>query len=612
MNQYKLLFVMLCFCFQYQLEAQTNTVKKDSVKIGYQKIEAFSEKSKFSKFVHRLVFKPTSKLGYKKSEKAQKEHDDYAKYQGKIIRKVHVESLDPFGKSLTDSLRQPRNIFEKSGNFLHIKSREFNIKNLLLIKKNQPFDSLLFQESERLIRSQRFVRRIQIVSKMVGTSKDSVDVTVRVLDSWSLIPSGTISPSRYNINLNERNFLGWGHEFRNNVKKDRTAEKTIWSGSYVVPTIKNSFIRTSLFYDENLDGDIRKGVNIERQFFSPLTKYAGGVLLQQDFLKDSLRNSALEYENTILKFDTQDFWLGMAMPLSKHFNGDRNTNLVLKARYFNRNYSETASFALDSVGFYQNENFLLGSIGINSRRFYKDQFVFNYNIVEDIPIGKTLNFVYGYQQKNQTGRLYLGAVLGYGNYFSWGYMNAQFEYGTFLRNRNPEQGAYIFQINYFTNLVNIGSDWSFRFFGNPSVFFGKNRLPYFADQLTLNESVDGIAGFNNTILYGTRKMLVRFQIQSYSPWNFAGFRLNPFLGYNVGILGNETTKFKNNKAYSKISVGVLINNDYLIFGNFQLSFSYYTSIPEVGDNVFGTNSFNTEDFNFRDFEIGKPQIVNYR
>jgi hemolysin activation/secretion protein len=141
---------------------------------------------------------------------------------------------------------------------------------------------------------------------------------------------------------------------------------------------------------------------------------------------------------------------------------------------------------------------------------------------------------------------------------------------------------------------------------------GKNRLPYFADQLTLNESVDGIAGFNNTILYGTRKMLVRFQIQSYSPWNFAGFRLNPFLGYNMGILGNETTKFKNNKAYSKISVGVLINNDYLIFGNFQLSFSYYPSIPGVGDNVFGTNSFNTEDFNFRDFEIGKPQIVNYR
>jgi hypothetical protein len=78
------------------------------------------------------------------------------------------------------------------------------------------------------------------------------------------------------------------------------------------------------------------------------------------------------------------------------------------------------------------------------------------------------------------------------------------------------------------------------------------------------------------------------------------------------MLGNEKTQFKNSTAYSKFSFGVLINNDYLIFGNFQLSFSYYPSIPGVGENIFGTNSFNTENFNFRDFEIGKPQTVNYK
>ena len=608
----KLLFVLLFICFQNQLGAQTNTVKKDSIDKSYKKIEDYSNRGKFSKFLYRLVFKPTSKLAEKRSLETQKTKNNYAAYQGKTIRNVNVESFDPFGFSVTDSLKVPKNAFEKTGNFLHVKSKEFNIKNLLLIKKNQPFDSLLFIESERLIRSQRFVRRIQIVSKEVGASKDSVDIIVRVLDSWSLVPTASISPSRYNINLNERNFLGWGHEFRNNLKKDLNAEKSIWSGSYIVPTIKNTFIRSALFYDESLEGNISKGINIERQFFSPLTKYAGGFLLQQDFRRDSLRNNTNNFENTSLKFNTKDAWLGLAIPMNNQFITDRNTNLVIKARYFNRFYSETAPIQLDSVGFYQSEDLWLGSIGINSRRFYRDQFVFNYNIVEDIPIGKTFNFVYGYQRKNQTGRLYLGAVVGYGNYFSWGYLNTQFEYGTFLRNRNLEQGAYVLQLNYFTNLVNVGSDWSFRFFANPAAYFGKNRLDYFADQLTLNEAVDGIAGFNNTMVYGTKKLLLRFQIQSYSPWNFAGFRLNPFLGYNLGILGNETTKFKNSRAYSKFSVGVLINNDYLIFGNFQLSFSYFPSIPGVGDNIFGTNSFNTENFNFRDFEIGKPRIVNYQ
>ena len=608
----KLCFVLLFICFQNQVRAQTDTVKKDSLDKGYKKIENYSNRGKFSKFLYKLVFKPTNKLADQRSSQTQFSQNNYAIFQGKIIRNVNIETFDPFGNSLTDSLRKPQNAFEKTGNFLHVKSREFNIRNLLLIKKNQPFDSLLFLESERLIRSQRFVRRIQIVSKGAGIANDSVDVMVRILDSWSMIPTATLSPSRYSISLNERNFLGCGHEFRNNLKKDLSAQKSIWSGSYVVPTIKNTFIRSAFFYDESLEGNITKGINIERQFFSPLTKYAGGLLLQQDFRQDSLRNNINEFEKTTLKYNTEEVWLGLAIPINKQFKDDRNTHLVLKMRYFKKNFLETAPIELDSVGFYQNENLWLGSIGINSRRFYRDKFIFNYNIVEDIPIGKTFNFVYGYQRKNQTGRLYLGAVIGYGNYFSWGYLNTQFEYGSFLRNGNPEQGAYIFQCSYFTNLVSAGSEWSFRFFANPAAYFGRNRLDYFADQLTLNEAEDGIAGFNSNKIYGTKKLLVRFQVQSYSPWNFAGFRINPFLGYNLGILGNETTQFKNSQAYSKLSVGVLINNDYLIFGNFQLSFSYYPKIPGVGDNVFGTNSFNTENFNFGDFGIGKPQIANYR
>jgi hypothetical protein len=522
-------FWIVLLCFQFQLKAQPNTVKNDTVRLGYQKIEAYSNRSKFSKFIHQLIFKPTNKLAEKKSVEVKNPTDQYEQYQGKIIRNVSVNTFDPFGLSLTDSLRKPKNIFEKSGNVLHIKSKEFNIKNLILIKKNQPYDSLLFKESERLIRSQRYVRRIQIISKLVGTNKDSVDVAIRVLDSWSIIPSGVFTPSQYNFNLNERNFLGWGHEFKNNIKKDRNKKKTLWSGSYIVPTIKNTFIRTSLYYNEGLDGDLNRGINIERQFFSPLTRWAGGLLLEQNVRKDSLRNRNLIFQNTTLNYKTQDYWIGHAMPLTKYLNGDRNTNFVVKARYLNKQYIETAPITLDSVGYNQSESFLLGSIGINSRRFYQDKFVFNYNIVEDIPIGKTFNFVYGYQQKNQSGRLYLGAVFGYGNYFKWGYLNTQFEYGTFLRNQKAEQGAYVFQLNYFTNLLHTNTDWSFRFFASPALYLGKNRLPYFEDELTLDESVDGIQGFNNTMLYGTKKLLVRLQVQSYSPWNFAGFRLNTFV-----------------------------------------------------------------------------------
>ena len=39
------------------------------------------------------------------------------------------------------------------------------------------------------------------------------------------------------------------------------------------------------------------------------------------------------------------------------------------------------------------------------------------------------------------------------------------------------------------------------------------------------------------------------------------------------------------KVYSKFSIGALINNDFLVFNSFQISFSYYPTIPFEGDNI---------------------------
>jgi hypothetical protein len=68
---------------------------------------------------------------------------------------------------------------------------------------------------------------------------------------------------------------------------------------------------------------------------------------------------------------------------------------------------------------------------------------------------------------------------------------------------------------------------------------------------------------------------------------------------------------KTNKAYSKIGVGVLINNDYLVFSSFQLSLSYYPTIPFQG-NIFSTNAFETSDFGLQNFELAKPRTIQYK
>ncbi|MEO6348750.1 MAG: hypothetical protein ABIO60_12655, partial [Aquaticitalea sp.] len=110
---------------------------------------------------------------------------------------------------------------------------------------------------------------------------------------------------------------------------------------------------------------------------------------------------------------------------------------------------------------------------------------------------------------------------------------------------------------------------------------------------------------------GTKKYVLSLQTQFYSPWEVLGFRLNPFLNVTAGVLGNEGDSIKKNRLYSELGLGFIIRNDYLVFSSFQLSFSFYPSIPGQGNNVFKTNSFETDDFGFQNFQMGKPTPVWY-
>ncbi len=78
------------------------------------------------------------------------------------------------------------------------------------------------------------------------------------------------------------------------------------------------------------------------------------------------------------------------------------------------------------------------------------------------------------------------------------------------------------------------------------------------------------------------------------------------------MLGDEKTGFKTSKVYSQIGLGVLIKNENMVFNTFQISISFYPSIPGIGYDVLKMNAFRTTDFGFRDFEIEKPAGMIYQ
>ncbi|HNP33452.1 MAG TPA: hypothetical protein PKN96_09175 [Flavobacterium sp.] len=604
-------FILLFFLACQVCHSQEKNSGNDSTQV-YKKIEDYSKKSKFKKFIYRLLFKSKrSQTAFQKN--ARKKFfikKTFDRNEGKIIREIRIESLDPFGYAVDNYKDQPEKGFEKFGNRLHIKTKNWTIRNLLLFKKNEPLDSIVAKESERLIRRQRYVRAVIIKPVEIPDSKDSVDVSVRVLDSWSLIPTGAVSGSKGRLDLTERNFFGLGHEIESDFSRRFADGKRAFTAHYTINNIKNTYIKTTLTYDKDFYNNTTRSAKLERQFFSPLTRLAYGVYFENRFYVDSLPDNANVFANQDFKLETQQYWVGHSFKIFKGRDEDfRSTNLVTTFGFKNVTYKEKPSLVYDPTQFFASEKLYLTTIGFNTRKFSEDKYLFNFGTIEDVPYGKVYSVTGGVQEKNNKRRSYFGGRFAYGDYIPFGYAGFNVEMGSFFDKGNSQETTLRVEANYFTNLLSIGS-WRVRQFIMPTLVVGTHRAPIIADRVTISEQ-DGITGFDNPLINGSKKLFTTFQTQTYVPGNWHGFHFSPFFNMTLGMLGNDNDKFLNDKLYSIFSLGVLINNDYLVFNSFQISFSFYPSIPYKGTNVLRTNTFKNDDLSLQDFQIGEPTIVSF-
>jgi outer membrane protein assembly factor BamA len=250
--------------------AQEPAIETDSTHL-YENKEDYSKQSKFTKFMYGLFFKPVSPNPKKKDSKKivyeKLKQKPYSAFEGKIIRHINIETLDPFGKTIGDTMVASHNFFIRTGNKLHIKSQETTIRNLLIIHQNQPLDSLLVKESERLVRNQSYVRDVSFFVKPVSKNSDSVDIYIRELDTWTIIPAFASSTTSNTIRLTERNFLGYGHEFKNSYTWFPETGDDAFVTKYFVPNIRNTYINTTLIYGTDELRNSTKSLSVDRPCF---------------------------------------------------------------------------------------------------------------------------------------------------------------------------------------------------------------------------------------------------------------------------------------------------------------------------------------------------------
>lgn len=591
-----------------EMNAQIIEKKGDSISI-YHDINDFSKKNKLSRLIYKLIFKESTlkatdifSVELKKNKIKASENQN-----GKIIRNIFIETLDPFGYSVTNENKVPKRKIDNFGNKVHLKTKDVVIKNMLLFKKYDSLDSKLLIESERLIRSQRFIREVAITPIAIENCKDSIDIKIRVLDSWTLIPTGSISTSENSIKLTERNILGFGHLISGNIKNRHDTKEKATYARYAVNNILNTYIGLDLNYAQEFNNDSKRSIVVNRPFYTVFSKNAGGFTYE-----NRLKTEQFPVLDSIslqkVSFDFQEYWYGRAFKINSKSNSERYfTNMIVALNYNQKNFKRLPEASLDPSNYFANEKNWIGLIGISRQKFFQDKFIFNYNITEDIPYGENIALIIGRQEKNSNSRMYTGVSISYGKKFSIGYASGFAEWGSFYDAGYTEQTTFKLGFNYFSPLITWGN-WHFRQFIKPSYICGNNRVASFKDRITLLEE-DGLSGFNNR-LNGTQKWLLSFQTQSYIPGSWYGFRFSPYFNMTLGSLANEKELFTS-KVYSKFSLGALINNDFLVFNSFQISFSYYPTIPFEGDNVLKFNSFENNNLSLYDFQLSKPAYIQY-
>lgn len=159
---------------------------------------------------------------------------------------------------------------------LHATTRNSTVDNYLLFKEGEGYNAQKLYESERLLRRMPFINRVNISVSDTDSGKDSVDVVVKVLDSSSLKPRMSYSGSKIGLGVTDENVLGLGHTFDFLYRNDSKERQNYVLGSYTAYNLFGSYINAQILGERDFSRNERINFNIRRDFFSPLTKWAGG------------------------------------------------------------------------------------------------------------------------------------------------------------------------------------------------------------------------------------------------------------------------------------------------------------------------------------------------
>lgn len=205
---------------------------------------------------------------------------------GATIGEIRIVTQDIFD---TSDPKEDKLLF-RWANALHIQTRPGVIERALLFRKGEPVSVRLIEETERLLRSNRYLYDVQF--RPVAYHDGVVDIEVMTRDTWSLDPGASAGraggANSSGIHLKEHNLLGTGMtvSFGRSKNVDRSSNEFQFSNDRAFGTW------TSLSYSHASNSDGRRdAAAVVRPFYALDSRWAAGVAASKDDRVDAIYNA---------------------------------------------------------------------------------------------------------------------------------------------------------------------------------------------------------------------------------------------------------------------------------------------------------------------------------
>ena len=594
------------------INSDTITINKNTHKAKksaefYNKLgEKTSKKNLVGKF-YGLIFVPATDTSTKNQNSIRNE-SEFLKYRGKIIKNIHVKTLDVFETSLSDTLQQVNTFAARTANRIHVRTNKRIIKNNLLFYKGDTVNPYIIADNERIIRDLSFITDAKIILTPELIDTNYVNITILTKDAWTIGLEGQIyDKTSGRIDIFDKNIFGTGNQQVNKFYLNSdNIKKNGYKGYYRINNIKGSFISGELKYF-NLYERTTYEINFKKKFLTPDVKYAGGLTLNKTFLYDNISiNDSMTF--TIpLGYNYEDLWIGRSFKIQNKIIGKKErARLIISARLMRKEFTERPNIAPDSNQMFYNITRGLASIGFSKQHYYKTKLIRGFGKTEDIPYGSLIEFTFGSELDNYENRFYSGLS------FSKGivtkklyYFNSKISIGSYFNNNSYENAIIRFDGIYMSKLINFHGIRTRHYL---KINYTNGFKRYDEEHLNINRD-NGIRDFSLSTLYGKKRFSGKIENVIFPSFYYYGFGAAIFTFVDFGVVGNNNNFVFKNKYYSGIGIGFRIRNDNLVLHSFEIRIAYYPRKPPDFENM--TIHISNQDFEINDFSTNVPEIIKY-